>query len=390
MAKRILIRRDTTPNWQSVNPILSNGELGIEIKNDGTRKIKLGTGDIPWNSLDYFIDDFVTNQDFATHRSDTTAHYATDTPVANLIARYNSDKGLKSDKIPTENNDVIRKTELDDVSGTVSGIRDDVDNIEDNLITALQSDVTDLGTQLDDEINNRITAVSGAISTAASDATTKADAAETNAKQYADTLSLSTQIWLESVNTKADLPANPGSGTYLCRVITGDDAGVYQWIGSESSPSWTLFSDNEDFISKIPSPVVDNIPVITIDGELADGGTSISDIQDEINAKENAITAGTTSQYYRGDKTWQTLSKSAVGLGDVDNTSDIDKPISTAVSDALDEKADVSELDNYYTETETDNLLDEKEPLKYIAADETSAETYSASHSDIMVFYPEE
>lgn len=41
--------------------------------------------------------------------------------------------------------------------------------------------------------------------------------------------------------------------------------------------------------------------------------------------KENTLTAGTTSQYYRGDKSWQTLDKTAVGLGNVDNTSDATK-----------------------------------------------------------------
>jgi hypothetical protein len=46
--------------------------------------------------------------------------------------------------------------------------------------------------------------------------------------------------------------------------------------------------------------------------------------------KEGSITAGNTSQYWRGDKSWQTLNKSAVGLGNVDNTSDSDKPVSTA------------------------------------------------------------
>lgn len=38
------------------------------------------------------------------------------------------------------------------------------------------------------------------------------------------------------------------------------------------------------------------------------------------NSKEPAITSGTTSQYWRGDKTWQTLDKTAVGLGNVENT----------------------------------------------------------------------
>lgn len=49
---------------------------------------------------------------------------------------------------------------------------------------------------------------------------------------------------------------------------------------------------------------------------------------------EPPITAGTTSQYWRGDKTWQTLDKTAVGLGNVDNTSDANKPVSTAQATA--------------------------------------------------------
>ena len=60
--------------------------------------------------------------------------------------------------------------------------------------------------------------------------------------------------------------------------------------------------------------------------------------QTALNAKENTITAGTTSQYYRGDKTFQTLDKTAVGLSNVDNTSDLNKPISTATQTALNAK----------------------------------------------------
>ena len=55
--------------------------------------------------------------------------------------------------------------------------------------------------------------------------------------------------------------------------------------------------------------------------------------------KENLIIPGTTSQYYRGDKTFQTLDKNAVGLSNVDNTSDADKPISNATQAALNAKA---------------------------------------------------
>jgi hypothetical protein len=41
--------------------------------------------------------------------------------------------------------------------------------------------------------------------------------------------------------------------------------------------------------------------------------------QTALNGKENTIVAGTTAQYYRGDKTFQTLDKTAVGLGNVAN-----------------------------------------------------------------------
>jgi hypothetical protein len=57
---------------------------------------------------------------------------------------------------------------------------------------------------------------------------------------------------------------------------------------------------------------------------------------------EPVITAGNASQYWRGDKSWQTLDKTAVGLASVNNTSDAAKPISTATQTALDAKADAA------------------------------------------------
>jgi len=88
---------------------------------------------------------------------------------------------------------------------------------------------------------------------------------------------------------------------------------------------------------------------------------------------EPAITAGTTAQYWRGDKSWQTLNSTAVGLGNVtneskatmfasptftgtvsgvtkamvglgsvDNTADTAKPVSTAQQTALNLKANLA------------------------------------------------
>jgi hypothetical protein len=60
--------------------------------------------------------------------------------------------------------------------------------------------------------------------------------------------------------------------------------------------------------------------------------------QTALDGKENSITTGTTAQYWLGDKSWQTLDKTSVGLGNVDNTSDVNKPISTATQTELDKR----------------------------------------------------
>jgi hypothetical protein len=72
----------------------------------------------------------------------------------------------------------------------------------------------------------------------------------------------------------------------------------------------------------------------SITGTLSDQ----TDLQSALDAKEDTITATTSADYYRGDKTFATLDKAAVGLSNVDNTSDADKPVSTATQTALDAK----------------------------------------------------
>lgn len=66
---------------------------------------------------------------------------------------------------------------------------------------------------------------------------------------------------------------------------------------------------------------------------------ALGKLQAQINVREPTIAPGLASQYWRGDKAWATLNKASVGLSNVDNTSDAEKPISTPVQSALDAKA---------------------------------------------------
>jgi len=75
-------------------------------------------------------------------------------------------------------------------------------------------------------------------------------------------------------------------------------------------------------------------------------------------AVEPTITATTSADYYRGDKTFATLNQTAVGLGNVDNTSDANKPVSTATQTAIDLKTNKLIVANRQTASYTLVLTD--------------------------------
>lgn len=73
----------------------------------------------------------------------------------------------------------------------------------------------------------------------------------------------------------------------------------------------------------------------TTDVELGYVSGVTSAIQTQINSKEPTITGTTSADYYRGDKTFQTLNKAAVGLSNVDNIADTAKTIAGDVTGTL-------------------------------------------------------
>lgn len=76
------------------------------------------------------------------------------------------------------------------------------------------------------------------------------------------------------------------------------------------------------------------------------------------------------------------VSKADVGLGNCDNTSDLDKPISTATQAALDAKADASALNNYLTTTDAEDLYASKSGLSSTYLSKMEAIAYYVSKSD--------
>lgn len=53
MANKIQLRRDTSDNWTSTNPVLAQGEAGYDLT---SKKLKIGDGISTWTQLAYFND----------------------------------------------------------------------------------------------------------------------------------------------------------------------------------------------------------------------------------------------------------------------------------------------------------------------------------------------
>ncbi len=142
--------------------------------------------------------------------------------------------------------------------------------------------------------------------------------------------------WIRSDNLTADIVyqlPNKLAGTYS--LVTTDDIPTTTSQLTNNSDFQTsaqvtnTISGKEDISNKQTDLVASSTKYPTVDA-----------VNTGLATKEPILASGTISQYYRGDKTWQTLDKISVGLSNIDNTSDVNKPISTATQTALGLKQD--------------------------------------------------
>ena len=117
--------------------------------------------------------------------------------------------------------------------------------------------------------------------------------------------------------------------------------------------------------------------VYNLSTRMSSAENSVDDLQTALNAKANQLTtytkqetnallgakAPTANPTFTGTATFSGtvdgITKTMVGLGNVDNTSDNDKPISALTQTALNAKADSSTT---YTKGEVDTELGKKQP----------------------------
>jgi len=124
------------------------------------------------------------------------------------------------------------------------------------------------------------------------------------------------------VKTYANLAAFPATGSLKTIYIAEDTNKTYRWTGS--------------VYTEISASAASTWGAIS--GTLSNQ----TDLQNALNAKQNTLVSGTSIKTLEGQSLLGSgnidLSKSDVGLGNVDNTADADKPVSTATQTALNAK----------------------------------------------------
>lgn len=106
---RVQFRRDSKANWETYNPILADGEIGIE---SDTKRFKIGDGTKAWTGLSYS----------SKALADNPEEYIKSLSIADMT--YTSDGTLTSTTyaggykaLYTYNGDTISKVEYTDVDG---------------------------------------------------------------------------------------------------------------------------------------------------------------------------------------------------------------------------------------------------------------------------------
>lgn len=149
--------------------------------------------------------------------------------------------------------------------------------------------------------------------------------------------------WNATTNTPAlvDPPAASTMGDYYVVSVAGTQFTISFQIGDwiiSNGAAWQKV-DNTDAVSSVfgrTGPVTASggdytATQITTTPAGAIAATNVQAALNELDTdKEPVISAGTSAQYWRGDKTWQALDRNAVGLGNVDNTSDATRNTATA------------------------------------------------------------
>ena len=287
MATRMQQRRGTAAQWTASNPVLNAGEIGYE---SDTNKFKIGDGTNHWVALAYFLDEDTIGTSLDGFISESLLG------ANNGVAQLNSTGKLVSTQIP--NVDEITQDAIN--TALVAG-------------TGLDKTYDDAGNTITLDIDSTVATLTGT-----------------------QTLT----------NKTVALGSNTVSGTISQFNTSVTDADLATLAGTETLTNKTLTSPIIATVlngaATITMPVITGTVALTSDISAATGG-SVSETGTQT-LSNKTLTAPVINNPTG-------LTKSDVGLANVDNTTDANKPVSTLTQTALDNKVSLSApaIDYYIT-----------------------------------------
>jgi len=387
---RIQVRRGTEAQWALVNPILAAGEVGLE---SDTNYFKFGTGNTAWNALPY------ANEPLSDLENRVGA-YLED----NLLGQPNGVASLNSSgKVPAAQLDITELSQ-DAVNTAITAGTGITKAYDDNANTiTVSADTSVLATKLYAE-NYANTAISNLIGSAPSVLNTLDElaAALNDDANYAATITTALGTKADAVEIAAalDLKAASNAPVFTGTVVLPSTTSIGNvneteigYLNGVTSNIQTQIDDkapiaNATLTGTLTLPATTSIGTVSgteigylsgleaaaqvqldakapIDAPVFTGNvslpstTSIGDVSNNEIAYLNGVTSGVQLQLdakapiesptFTG--TVSGITKAMVGLAEADDTSDADKPISTATQAALDTKAAAADLTSHATDT---------------------------------------
>ena len=374
-------RRGTAAQWTAANPILAAGEIGFETD---TNKFKMGNGSSTWTALTYFAnaaelaaiidsapetlntlnelaaaiqDDpaFFTTvaANLEAHRTSTGVHGIADTTLLTTVTQVNT---AITAAMNTHNNDTTNVHGIVDTSvlATVSNVESAATTAATALSTHSADTTSVHGIADTAELSTKAYA-DGAVSTHNSDTTlvhgiadtaqletltgaqSKADAAAASAVSthnsdttlvhgIADTSQLVTQDDLTDAISAAETDFSTFGGTGIDWNAVDNRFDIDSTIATKTYADGAVSTHQDD---------TTNVHGIADTSALALTATVNSALDLKSNIAGPTFTGTVTVPTLAVTTTATGITKTMVGLGNVDNTADSAKPVSTAQATAI-------------------------------------------------------
>jgi len=367
MATRMQQRRGTAAQWAAANPVLAAGEIGFETD---TSKFKMGNGSSAWSALQYFanaaelaaiIDSapgtMDTLNELAAALGDDPAFFTTTANSLALKAPLASPALTGTPTAPTAsgttNTTQIATTEFvqTKVNELIGGAPDLLNTLNE-LAAALNDDENFAA-----DVTTSLAAKASLVNLSDHNNTTE------NVHGIADTTVLVTATNLsdsitDAIDTHNGLTTNVHGIADTSELVTDSDlAGAVSVVsgdlGTHTGLTTSVHGIADTSLLVTQADLEDAIDGASVDqSSLAGTGIDWNSAQSRFDidstiattayadqAEADAITAAGTAAGTAISNAVAALTKSSVGLANVDNTSDASKPVSTATQTALDLKA---------------------------------------------------